>query len=161
MNNVLLMTLTEINAHDPRRINHAFKVYCLSKLLAYMENLDPRTTSIIEAAAILHDIAIRYSLENFSSSSGKQQEKHGPIIAKPILEKVTDDKEFIDRVLYLIANHHTYTNIDGIDYQILIEADFIVNVEEENITLKAFVNAREKLFKTSSGIKLSKQYLNK
>lgn len=161
MINVLLMKLTEINTNDPQRINHGFKVYCLSKLLAYMENVDRRTTQIIEAAAVLHDIAIRYSEENYASSSGKHQEKNGPIIARPILETVTKDEDFIERVLYLIANHHTYTNIDGIDYQILIEADLMVNVEEENITLKAFFNAREKFFKTSSGIMLSKQYLNK
>lgn len=161
MIDVLLMKLTEINEHDPRRINHSFKVYCIAKLLAYMENLDKRTTSIIEAAAILHDIAIRYAEQKYSSTSGKHQEKYGPIIAKPILETITKDEEFIERVLFLIANHHTYTSIDGIDYQILIEADFIVNVEEENISLKAFVNAKQKLFKTSSGIKLSKQYLAK
>ena len=161
MINVLLMKLTEINANDPKRINHSFKVYCLSKLLAYMENVDRRTTKIIEAAAVLHDIAIHYAEKTYCSSSGKHQEKDGPIIARPILETITDDDDFIERVLYLIANHHTYCSIDGIDYQILIEADLMVNVEEENITLKAFVNAREKFFKTSSGIMLSKQYLNK
>lgn len=159
MINVLLMKLAEVNEHDPKRINHGFKVYCLCKLLAYMENLDERTSAIIEAAGVLHDIAIRHTEEHFSCCSGKYQEKHGPIVAKPILETVTDDKDFIDRVLYLIGHHHTYTGIDGIDYQILIESDFMVNVEEGNITLKAFINAREKFFSTSSGIKLSKTYL--
>ncbi len=161
MINTLLLELTETNKHDPRRINHGFKVYCIAKLIAYMEDLDTRTSTIIEAAAILHDIAIRFVETNYISSSGKRQEEYGSIIARPILESVSKDNEFIERVLFLIAHHHTYEDISGIDYQILIEADFIVNVDEGNITLKAFLNAREKFFKTSSGIMLSKKYLRR
>lgn len=36
----------------------------------------------------------------------------------------------VERVAYLVGHHHTYTDIDGIDYQILIEADYIVNASE-------------------------------
>ncbi len=36
-----------------------------------------------------------------------------------------------ERVQYLIAHHHTYGNIDEMDYQILVEADFLVNIMEE------------------------------
>lgn len=161
MINTLLLKLMEVNENDPQRINHGFKVYCIAKLLAYMEDLDEATTKIIEASALLHDIGIRYSEENFADSSGKFQEKHGPIIARPILTTLTDDEAFIDRVIYIIANHHTYDNIDGIDYQVLIEADFIVNVEEGNITLQAFNNAKKKFFKTSSSIILARKYLTK
>jgi hypothetical protein len=30
----------------------------------------------------------------------------------------------VERVCYLVGHHHTYTNIDGPDYQILVEAGF-------------------------------------
>ena len=33
----------------------------------------------------------------------------------------------IARVAYLVGHHHTLRGIDGIDYQILIEADYIAN----------------------------------
>ncbi len=161
MINLLLLKLTETNENDPRRINHGFKVYCIAKLIAYMEDLDAKTSAIIEAAAVLHDIGIRFAEENYSSSSGKLQEKHGQIIARPMLEAVSNDKEFIDRVIYLIANHHTYEGVEGIDYQVIIEADFIVNVQEGNITLKAFNEAKKRYFKTSSGIILARKYLTK
>ena len=36
----------------------------------------------------------------------------------------------IERIAYLVGHHHTLTNIDGMDYQILIEADFIANATE-------------------------------
>ena len=31
---------------------------------------------------------------------------------------------------YLVGHHHTLKDIEGIDYQILIEADYIVNAYE-------------------------------
>ena len=31
--------------------------------------------------------------------------------------------EEIDRICYLIAHHHTYYNVDGLDYRILLEED--------------------------------------
>ena len=40
----------------------------------------------------------------------------------------------IDRVCFLVGHHHTYTEIDGIDFQILVEADFLVNAREEKMT---------------------------
>lgn len=40
----------------------------------------------------------------------------------------------IERVCYLIGHHHTYTGIDGRDYQILVEADFLVNLYEDGRT---------------------------
>mgnify|MGYP000340972515 FL=1 len=33
-----------------------------------------------------------------------------------------------ERVAYLIGHHHTYDKIEGMDYQILVEADFLVNI---------------------------------
>lgn len=35
-----------------------------------------------------------------------------------------------ERVSYLVGHHHTYDHIDGMDYQILVEADFLVNFNE-------------------------------
>lgn len=43
-------------------------------------------------------------------------------------------QEVIDRVCYLVGHHHTYDNIDGMDYQILVEADFLVNLFEDGST---------------------------
>ena len=41
-----------------------------------------------------------------------------------MLETLDFEDSVIDRVCYLIAHHHTYTDINGLDYQILVEADF-------------------------------------
>ena len=56
-----------------------------------------------------------------------------------------------DRVAYLVGHHHTYTNIDGMDYQILVEADFLVNLYEDGVSGEAIERAGEKIFRTKSG----------
>lgn len=61
------------------------------------------------------------------------------------------DDEVSKRVQYLIAHHHTYDQVDGIDYQILIEADFLVNIMEDHLSKEAAKKAYETIFKTECG----------
>ena len=73
------------------------------------------------------------------------------------MDKYDIVEETKKRVLFLIAHHHTYTDIEGLDYRILIEADFIVNYAEGNFGKKAFMAAYNKYFKTDAGRQLAKQ----
>ena len=61
------------------------------------------------------------------------------------------------RVQYLIAHHHTYDNIDGIDYQILVEADFLVNIMEDGLSKEAALKAYHSIFKTTCGKTICKE----
>lgn len=142
---------------DIRRINHFMKVYAFAKAIGENECLDERTQEILEVAAVVHDIGIKISEEKYGSSDGKYQEKEGPSIAEKMLSEIGYDTEFTDRVCYIIAHHHTYNNIKGIDYQILVEADFIVNLYEDNCSKEAVKSAYNKIFKTKSG----KNYIEK
>ena len=62
-----------------------------------------------------------------------------------------------DRVAYLVGHYHTYTNIDGMDYQILVEADFLVNLYEDSVPKAAAQNALDKIFKTQTGKTICKE----
>ena len=62
-----------------------------------------------------------------------------------------------DRVAYLVGHHHTYTNIKGMDYQILVEADFLVNLYEDSVPKAAAQNALDKIFKTQTGKTICKE----
>ena len=62
-----------------------------------------------------------------------------------------------DRVAYLVGHHHTYTNIDGMDYQILVGADFLVNLYEDSVPKAAAQNALDKIFKTQTGKTICKE----
>jgi hypothetical protein len=64
-------------------------------------------------------------------------------------------KIITDRVCHLVGHHHTYTKIDGIDFQILVEADLLVNIQEGYLTPEAGQSAIQKYFRTESGQKLA------
>lgn len=59
---------------------------------------------------------------------------------------------------YLVGHHHTYKDVDGLDYQILLEADFLVNGDESNLTKEAIMKKEKNIFKTKTGIELIKSY---
>lgn len=139
---------------DIRRINHALKVYGFSKTIGELEELSDENIFILETAAILHDIGIKVSEEKYKSSAGHYQEFEGPAVARELLEELKLSEDLINRIAYLIGNHHTYSKIDGIDFQILVEADFLVNIFEDEISLHRVTGIRDKYFKTESGIEI-------
>lgn len=138
---------------DPRRINHFMKVYAFAKNIGMEEGLDSRTQNILETAAVVHDIGIKLSEEKYNSSSGKYQEIEGPAEAEKLLKNLGVEDDVIERVSYLVGHHHTYGNINDMDYQILVEADFIVNIYEDNESRDAVMNIKNKIFKTKTGKK--------
>ena len=119
-----------------------------------MEGLDSRTLEILRTAAVLHDIGIHAAEEKYGNCSGKYQEIEGPAPAREILSRLTTDEELIDRVCFLIAHHHTYSGVNGSDWQILLEADFIVNAYEDALQADAIRHFRDNIFKTQSGLSL-------
>lgn len=137
---------------DVRRINHAIKVHSFSKSIGELEGISEEKLRILEVAAVLHDIGIKESERKYSSSAAKYQEIEGPPVARDILQEFNLNKDFLDRVSYLIGNHHTHSKIDDIDFQILIEADFIVNIFEDCLEKEQVKMIKEKYFKTSKGI---------
>ena len=62
--------------------------------------------------------------------------------------------EEIDRISYLVGYHHTLTEIRGMDYQILIEADYLVNADEHAYSACNIRNFEEQYFKTDAGKQL-------
>ena len=142
---------------DPRRIQHFVKVHAFAKLIGQMENIDAQTLQILEAAAYVHDIGIKPAEEKYGACNGKLQEQEGPAAAKKMLEHLGFDQHLVERVCYLVGHHHTYTDIDGADYQILVEADFLVNLYEDDLGTEAAAAACEKIFKTESGKQICRE----
>jgi len=159
MEKVLQLTkkMIEYEKGCPERVNHFLKVNAFAKIIAESENLDNKTILIIDAVTILHDVGIKVSLEKYNSSAGKYQEIEGPVIAEKMLSDLLFSEDIIARICFLIANHHTYDKIDGMDYQILIEADFLVNIFENNLNKDSILKIKDKYFKTESGTKLLEQ----
>ncbi|MCC8179826.1 MAG: HD domain-containing protein [Planctomycetes bacterium] len=139
---------------DRRRCNHLLKVTSYAMTIAGLMQMQPTLAAVLRTAAMLHDIGIKPSLEKFNSDAGSYQQQEGPDIAAAMLEKYHCSAVFIDRIKYLIAHHHDYAHIDGDDYQILVEADFLVNCDEGNMEKDAILSVREKIFRTAPGTDL-------
>ena len=113
-----------------RDMNHLMCVWTYAKTIGELEGLDRKTQETLEIAAITHDIACPLCREKYGNTNGKRQEEEGGPLVRSFLADEGLSAEQVDRVAYLVSHHHTYTDIDGIDYQILIEADYIVNASE-------------------------------
>lgn len=151
----LIYAMTEYNSGDPKRIQHLIKVHDLAATIGTMENVDNETLFILETAAIVHDIGIRISERKYGVCDGKHQEQEGPAEARKLMTDLGGYSDTqTDRVCWLIAHHHTYDNIDAIDYQILVEADFLVNIYEDNLSANAIEKIKNKIFRTKTGIAL-------
>jgi hypothetical protein len=135
----------------PHRVGHLLKVHGYAKAIGELEALPEEIQFTLETAAIVHDIGIKPSLEKYGSSAGKYQEREGGAIARAMLVGLSFAPEVTDRVVYLVEHHHTYTDVNGLDYQILLEADFLVNMHEEEMSPSAIRSAYEKVFKTAAG----------
>ena len=136
---------------DTRRVKHALKVYGYAKTIGGNEKLSDEYMRVIELAAVLHDIGIKEAERKYDSSAGKYQELEGPPIAQELMCSVGIEKSIIDRVCYLVGNHHSYSKIHGMDFQILVEADFLVNIDEEALDVEAIKSIKDKYFKTVTG----------
>ena len=144
--------MIEFYRDDPARIQHFIKVHSFAKLIGEEEHLDEKLLYILEAAAYVHDIGIRPAEAKFGRCDGKLQEQEGPAEARKLLTDMgTFSEAQIERICWLVGHHHTYDSITGIDYQILLEADFLVNIYEDNLPADAIRKVREKIFKTSAG----------
>lgn len=151
MLNKLYKEMIRFYEGDPNHIQHFVKVHSFARLIGQEEKLDEKTQLILEAAAYVHDIGIKPSLELYGNDAGPNQEKLGPELAEKMMKEIGFEKDVIERVSYLVGHHHTYTNIDGLDYQILVEADFLVNYYEGGMSRESIETSIKKIFKTESG----------
>lgn len=145
---------------DIKRIQHFTKVYTFASLIGRLEKLSENELYILESAAIVHDIGIKNAEKKYGSCEGKLQEKEGPPVARKLLTELQFNESDVDRICFLVGNHHTYKNIDGLDFQILAEADLIVNFCEEHTDKQSIKTALEKVFKTSTGTEICKTVFN-
>jgi len=137
------------NLHE---IEHMLKVYGYAKTIGEMEKLDCETQMTLETAAVVHDIGIPPAIAKYGNDTGPHQEELGPAEAERMLRRLGCDEARIARVCFLVGHHHTYADVDGMDYQILLEADFLVNAANKKLSPEAVIAARESFFQTKAGI---------
>ena len=155
INEKKIKKMVEFDGGDPKRIQHFLKVYQFAHVIGVEEGISEELQKILDLAAILHDIGIRPSEEKYGRCDGKLQEQEGPVYAMQLLKEFSEvTEEERDRICYLIGHHHTYQNVEGMDYQILLEADFLVNAYEDELPREAILTFKQKVFRTETGKRL-------
>jgi hypothetical protein len=137
--------------HD---IDHLIRVWSYAKTIGELEGLDLETQFILEVAAITHDIACPLCREKYGNTNGKYQEKEGAVMVRDFLANTGMTEEQIGRAAFLVGHHHTFSEIDGLDYQILVEADYIANASENGYSPANVKNFITRIMKTESGKRL-------
>jgi HD superfamily phosphodiesterase len=151
-----MIAFSDGNIHD---IDHLIRVWTYSKTIGELEGLDAQTQVILEAAAITHDISCPFCREKYGNTNGKYQEQEGEVMVRDFLADTGMPEEQINRIAYLVGHHHTFTDIDGIDYQILVEADYIANATENGYSQQNIETFMQKIMKTESGKRILKSVL--
>lgn len=136
------------NLHD---ICHFMKVYAYARTIAECEKITPEEQKTVEIAAVIHDIACPLCREKYGNTNGKLQEQEGIILAREFLKESGLPDQMTERIIFLVGHHHTLKEVDGIDYQILLEADYLVNADEAGYDKNNIQNAADCLFKTATG----------
>lgn len=156
LRNKIIQELEAYFGSDLKRINHAKKVLSFTEDLLRQEEAD---WHIVIPASILHDVGIKVAEEKYGSSAGHWQEKEGPEIAKSILLKLGLKKEDIDEICSIIAHHHSPGKINTLNFKILYDADWLVNLKDE-VDIKDKTKLKktiDKVFLTETGKKLAKE----
>lgn len=136
------------NVHD---IEHFVKVWAYARAIGKLEGLDPEAQFILEAAAITHDIACPVCREKYGDANGKLQERESPPLIAAFFDGTDVKKEQLERISFLVGHHHTYEGVNGMDWQILLDADYLVNASESHYPAENILNYLGRHTVTSSG----------
>ncbi len=155
--NRVIQQMKEIFKEIPFGIEHTLKVLKNAEDIIAGENVSDKAMELILIVAMLHDIGAVEAQRKYGSIEGVYQEKEGPAVARKILEKEDLDSKDLERICYIIGNHHTPSKIDGLDFQIQWEADLlenltVMNKEKEQEKIRKCI---EENFKTATGKKIA------
>ena len=139
------------NLHD---IAHFLKVHAYARLIGNMEKLDEKTQLCLELAAVVHDIACPLCREKYGNTNGHLQEKESAELVERFFAGTDVEGDMIERISWIVSHHHTYHLSEMLEYQILLEADYLVNADESSYPKEALYQAKDALFVTESGRKL-------
>ncbi|MBR2666740.1 MAG: HD domain-containing protein [Oscillospiraceae bacterium] len=149
-----MIAFSDGSLHD---IDHFIRVWTYARTIGQLEGLSAETQYLLEIAAITHDIACPLCREKYGDTNGKHQEAEGTPMVRAFLSDSGMSGVQIERVAYLVGHHHTFTGIDGPDWQILVEADYIANAAENGYSRENIRNFMDRVMKTDAGKRLCRK----
>lgn len=140
--------------NTPHDVGHLLKAWAYARTIGELEGLDENTQYTLEIAALTHDIACPMCRKTYGHCAGPLQEREGALLVRAFLKDTDVPEAIIERVAYLVGHHHTLNAINGVDYQILIEADYLVNAQENDYSGENARNFAAQYFKTQAGTQM-------
>ena len=150
----ILVKMIDYSAGNRKDIHHLMRVHSYARIIGKGEGLSEELQKITEIAAIVHDIACPLCRIKYGNTNGKYQEAEGPALTESFLADTGLTGEEIARIAYLVGHHHTYEGVEGLDYQILLEADYLVNADESGYSRENILHMRDTVFQTKTGTAL-------
>jgi HD superfamily phosphodiesterase len=155
LKDIFLKKMMDYFGDDKKRIIHSKEVTAYAEKILKEEGGD---YNVVIPAAVLHDIGIKECERKYNSTSGQLQEKECPPIAESILKDLKIKPAIIHEVCQIIGSHHSPGEVDTLNFHIIWDSDWLVNMKDEydisdKNKLAKIVN---KIFKTRTGKKLAK-----
>jgi hypothetical protein len=156
LKNKIIKKMMAYFAYNSNHINHAYRVLNYTEEISSIEN---GVVDVVVSSAILHDIGIPGCEKKYKSTEGQLQEIEGSPIARKILESLRMDEEIIKEVCEIIGCHHSPGEIDTVNFKIMWDADWLVNLPDvydvkDKVKLRKIMS---ETFMTKTGLKIAKE----
>jgi putative nucleotidyltransferase with HDIG domain len=143
---------------DFRRIAHAANVARYAEKMVALEKGNP---AVVLCSAFLHDIGIQEAEKRDGGSGARHHEKEGVPIAREILTRLGAGEALIEEVCDIIGHHHGPGDDETVNFRIVYDADFIVNLETRyrngEINRERIEEIVEKTALTETGKRLARE----
>ncbi|WP_084078484.1 HD domain-containing protein [Desulfitobacterium chlororespirans] len=145
--------MKEVFREVPYGIEHTLRVLQNAESIMEGEEYPQEERELVSIVTILHDIGAIEAQGKHGSMEARFQELEGPPVSRKILEEIGYNAAQIDRVCYIVGNHHTPSRIDGLDFQIQWDADLLENlgameISKDRVKAEHFI---AKNFRTRTG----------
>lgn len=142
--NKVALAMKKYYDNNPEKMQHFARVYTLAKTIGELEKIPKESLELLELSSIVHEIDKNEEIESI----------------KLLLIDCGIDDSTAKKVCHIVENKSDYEHIGGLEHQILIEADFIVHIKEENLEKDKIVEIGNKYFFTNYGRAFLKKAYN-
>ena len=114
---------------EDRYIDHALRVTRFAEEIMAGEGItEPFATTVVTLTGVFHDVGIPVAIAKHGTGAGPFQEREGEPVARELLSELGVRRDIAERVAYIVGKHHTKEAVDGLDFQVIWEADALVNI---------------------------------
>ena len=143
--------ITAFFGKDSKDLAHALNVLKYVQLLLPEVAPDDWARFRAEAAALVHDITCPLCREVYGECTGEQQERESLYVLSLFFDCLDLPPLQVERIIWMVSHHHTPEASDEPDFRLLIEADLLANLQEQNIDLFDLRQLAVRTMRTKTG----------